>query len=193
MALKFCPVSTGNGSLFISIKGATGLPIMDPINQTTDASVKIYLLPNRSTSGKNATNTVNDLNPIWNQDFEYKQVSMADLTSNRVLELSVWDFDRRGCKDFIGCLRLGPNPEKYGNERDYMDSVGKEIDQWEGMLAKPNEWVEYEHDLRPSIRSLIVQEQEEEVPNIDSCEDHEVSDDSIASDIKVESLLCIII
>lgn len=70
-----------------------------------------------------------------------------------MLECSVWDFDVRGCNDFIGCIRLGPDPEKFEKE-EWMDSYAEEVTQWEDMLAKPGEWVEREHTLRPTIGTL---------------------------------------
>lgn len=144
------------GSLFVAVKEATGLPIMDP-NGLSDASVKLYLLPSRSALSKKTTRTINnDLNPSWQQEFEFKRVSLEDLASNRVLEFTVWDYDRRGCKDFIGCLRLGPNPATADSRRDWMDSVDEEVEQWEAMLGSFGQWVEFEHHLRPSIQSLGV-------------------------------------
>ena len=35
-----------------------------------------------------------------------------------------------------------------------MDSTESEVKHWEETLEHPGEWVEYEHDLRPSIESL---------------------------------------
>ena len=103
MAIKFKPsvgktkaVQSG-GSLVIAVKEATGLPQMDP-NGLTDSFVKTYLLPKRTNFAKKKTSTIKGtLDPAWNEELEYKLVSLNDLKTNRVLELSVWDFDRRGC------------------------------------------------------------------------------------------------
>jgi hypothetical protein len=162
VAIKFCRdenklgAKFKKGSLFVSIKGATGLPRMDP-NALTDASVKLYLLPSRSALSKKKTKTINDsLDPTWDEVFEFRRVSLEDLTSKRVLELTVWDYDRRGCKDFIGCLRLGSNPLSCSPRKSWMDSSGEEVAQWEKMLSHSGEWVEWEHSLRPSIQELAV-------------------------------------
>ena len=81
---------------------------MDPFG-LTDATVKLYLLPDRSSSTKKKTTVVkNSLNPVWNEEFEYKLVNLKELKTTRVLEVTVWDYDRRGSNDFIGGLRLGP-------------------------------------------------------------------------------------
>lgn len=160
LAMKFQPYgrasrrgrkdSKVSGSLHVSIKEAGELPKMDPFG-LTDATVKIYLLPNRSSSSKKKTRIVKDnLNPVWNEDFEYKFLNLKELKTERVLEVTVWDFDRRGSNDFIGGLRLGP-PSKH---KEWMDSVGEEVEHWEEVLARPGEWVERWHDLRSSMSSL---------------------------------------
>lgn len=165
VAIKYVPDASNKkidpklkrGSLFVSVIGAAELPIMN-LNGHTDASVRIYLLPKQSTFSKRKTKVVKDtLNPTWNEQFEYRLVSLEDLRTKRVLELTVWDYDRRGCNDFIGCLRLGPNPDSSDKHRkEWMDSTAREVEQWEAMLACPGEWIEYEHDLRPSIESISV-------------------------------------
>lgn len=145
------------GSLHVSIKEAEELPKMDPFG-LTDATVKLYLLPNRNSSSKKKTHIVkNSLCPVWNEDFEYKFLNLKELKNERVLEVTVWDFDRRGSNDFIGGLRLGP-PSKH---KEWMDSVGEEVEHWEEVLACPGEWVERWHNLRSSMSSLWKQAERE--------------------------------
>lgn len=135
------------------VKAASGLPIMNSSNNRTDAFVKLYLLPRRQITKKKTKLIKDCLTPEWNEQFEFKSVSLEDLKSRQVLECSVWDYDVRGCNDFIGCIRLGPDPEKYEKE-EWMDSFGEEVSQWEAMLETPEKWVEREHMLRPSIEAL---------------------------------------
>lgn len=168
VAIKFAAYPTNKqqidpkerkGTLHISVKKASGLPVMDP-NGLTDASVKMCLLPKQNSFARKKTETINDsLDPVWNEDFEFKLVSSAELASSRVLEFTVWDYDRRGCKDFIGCIRLGPGPPQDATNRrqkDWMDSTEEEAGQWAAMLERPGEWVEREHSLRTTIQSLNV-------------------------------------
>lgn len=167
VAIRFVPNTSQDkvdlklkrGSLLVLVKWATDLPQMDP-KGLTDSFVKTYLLPKRGSFQKKKTMIVkNTLSPTWNELLEYKSVSLDDLSTGRVLELTVWDHDRRGCNDFIGCLRLGPaaaSGDDGGSRtrKEWMDSTEKETEQWEAMLATPGgEWVEYEHDLRHSIVS----------------------------------------
>lgn len=125
---------------------------MDPSGKT-ESAVKMYLLPRRAPR-KKTTFIKDTLNPQWNQGFEFRGVTLEDLKNNRVLEFTVWDYDRRGCNDFIGCLRLGPDPHSSKHKKEWMDSTSEESKQWQDALDQIGEWVEVEHSLRPSIKSL---------------------------------------
>ena len=142
------------GTLHVAIHQAKDLPVMDE-NGLTDATVKLYLLPNQSSSGKRKTKVINqNLNPAWDEQFTYENVYMDDLSSRRVLEVTVWDYDRRGSNDFIGGLRIGPRPDSVAHTnrvKDWMDSTGEEVNHWEAMLEQPGEWVEQWHDIRSSM------------------------------------------
>ena len=146
--------SRTRGLLHILIKQAEELPIMDP-HGLTDGTVKCYLLPNRSSHSKKKTAVIkNNLNPIWEEQFTY-DVTFEELSSERVLEVTVWDYDRRGSNDFIGGLRLGPAPSTHmAKHKEWMDSIEDEVTHWEAMLAHPGEWVEEWHVLRPSMDPL---------------------------------------
>ena len=141
------------GTLHVQIKQAEELPVMDT-HSLTDATVKCYLLPNQSSSGKRKTGVVkNSLNPTWDEHFTYS-TSLEELKAKRVLEVTVWDYDRRGSNDFIGGLRLGTIPTQASKRKEWMDSVGDEVSHWEAVLAHPGEWVEQWHTLRPSMDPL---------------------------------------
>ncbi len=44
---------------------------------------------------------INTCNPIWSQSFVYAGIRAVDLVS-RVLEVTVWDYDRYGANEFLG-------------------------------------------------------------------------------------------
>jgi len=155
LGLMYTPTSTtkGNvlGTVSVAIKQARDLPNMDT-RSLTDGFVKCYLLPDRSASGKRKTKVVNNnLNPVWEEEFVYKNVALEKLAAERVLEVTVWDYDVGASNDFIGCLRLGPTPGHAAKHSNWMDSVGEEVSHWEAMLAHPGEWVEKWHTLRPTM------------------------------------------
>lgn len=142
------------GCLHILIKQAEDLPAMD-VNNRTDGFARCYLLPNQFLGGKKKSKVVEDsLNPVWEDELVYSYVSLEELQTDRALEVTIWDFDRRGSNQFIGGIRIGPNPDDVINPYDWMDSIETEASHWEAMLSKPGQWVEAWHILRPTMDSL---------------------------------------
>ena len=140
-----------HGTLHMAVKQARDLPKMDD-SGLADGFVKCYLLPDKSSAGKRKTGVVkNNLNPVWGEQFHYEKVVLDELSSERVLEVTVWDWDRGSSNDFIGGLRLGPAPGRTTKRKEWMDSIGDEVSHWEAALAHPGEWVEQWHTLRPSM------------------------------------------
>ena len=151
MGLNYRPNSGSKpiGTLVIDVKQAKELPVMD--GHSTDSVVKLYLLPNQKSSGKRKTCVIkNNLNPVWEEKFTFEDVSLEELSFERVLEISVWNYDSSS-HTFIGGLRIGPAPGSAAEHKDWMDSIGDEVTHWEDMLACPGEWVEQWHTLRTTM------------------------------------------
>lgn len=159
MSLKYTPLSKVIGTLHIAIHQAEDLPAMNK-HDLTDATVKLYLLPHQSSSAKRKTKVISrNLNPVWNEEFTYENVYVDDIKSRRVLEVTVWDYDRRGSNDFVGGLRIGPDPESVQDKAcDWMDSTADESAHWKAMLEQPREWVRQVHvlrlDMKPASQTL---------------------------------------
>lgn len=137
--------------LHVLVKKAEGLPAMDP-GGSTNPFVRTYLLPNKLMASKKKTAVVSkSLDPEWNEQLVYTVVPLDELETSRVLELTLWDHDRRGINAFIGGLRIGPDPIVTGNPELWMDSSAEESSHWEAMLSQQGEWVEQWHTLRPSM------------------------------------------
>ena len=142
------------GKLKVQIKQAEDLR-PDDLNAQINPFARCYLLPNQLVDCKKKTGVViNTLNPVWNSEIEYPHVSLEDLESSRALEVTIWDRDRRGVNEFIGGIRLGPDPLACSDSTEWMDSIEDEVTHWEAALARPGEWVEQWHNLRPSMSSL---------------------------------------
>ena len=159
VGLKYLPSESSKtkGSLVIDVKQARELPAMD--GNSTDAAVKLHLLPNRKSSGKRKTEVIKKtLNPVWEETFTYDDVTLEELSRERVLEVSIWNYDKSG-NTFVGGLRLGPAPTSVAKHKDWMDSTRDEVIHWEDMLAHPGEWVEHWHTLRTTLnpRNVDVQ------------------------------------
>lgn len=149
----FSPVGETTGTLHIAIRKAKSLPNMDEVG-VTDGYVKLYLLPDKTAKGKRKTAIIkNNLNPVWEEKFAYEKLSVKDLKMARVLEVTVWDYDRGSTNDFVGGLRLGPAPHHVKNHKEWIDSNREEASHWEEMLTNPGKWVERWHSLRSSMDS----------------------------------------
>lgn len=139
------------GTLHIAVKNAKSLLNMDKIGKT-DGFVKLYLLPEKNPKGKRKTAVIKDnLDPVWEATFTYERVGVDDLSTGRVLEVTVWDFDRGSSNELVGGLRLGPAPHLVKNHKEWMDCNQEEAGHWAAMLASPGQWVEHWHSLRASM------------------------------------------
>ena len=93
------------------------------------------------------------MSPVWEEQISYDKVNLEQLSRERVLELSIWDYNLGTSNRFIGGLRLGPFPTRNHKNKEWMDCIGAEVSHWESMLAHPSQWVEQWHTLRPSMES----------------------------------------
>ncbi len=167
LALKFEEVSFQKGKLYgklhVHIRSAGHLANMETGGHT-DSYVKMYLLPDKKPASKRKTNIVKqNYYPTWNEWFEYDQITKEQLSTNHILEVTVWDHHFTSRNDFLGGLRLGPTPS-LGETEEWIDSNILEARQWEEMLDNPGQWVEYCHKLRPTMdyRDVAIIEQEQE-------------------------------
>ncbi len=152
LGLMFEPLGgKDKGTLHIIVEKAMSLPNMDVIG-LSDGFVKLYLLPDKIFRKRKKTAVINDsLNPVWNEEFVYENVTLDELSNERVLEVTVWDHDLLSSNDFIGSLRLGPSPHGAGKYEEWMDSSSEESRHWEEMLTHKGKWVECWHSLRASM------------------------------------------
>ena len=191
VGIKYQPSggSKAEGTLVVDVKRAKELPPMDV--EGTSSVVKLYLLPNRKSSGKRKTGVIkHNLNPVWEEKFTFEDVSLEELSHERVLEISVWSHDRTS-HSFIGCLRLGSAPGFGTKQYDWMDSADDEVTHWVDMLRKPGEWVEQWHVLRTTLKPQITTNQRMSTPSFSisrtpSIEDSLGDDESAVSGLGSE-------
>ena len=108
--------------LIISILSAVDL-IPKPNGQYRNPYAKLFLLPDRSEKAKRRTKTIPNTNdPVWNQTFMYSNIRWSELRS-RVLEVTIWDYDRFGANDFLGeiTIDLGNSPLDEEPEWHYLN------------------------------------------------------------------------
>lgn len=108
-----------------------------------------YLLPDKSKKTKQKTAVVKkSLNPKWNYQYVYDNVSHEELM-DRVLELTVWDFDRGSSNEFLGGVRLGLGT----GLTQWDDATSEEQAAWNKMLNNQNNWNEVTLTLREHMGS----------------------------------------
>ena len=139
------------GTLHVSVKQAKDLS--NPNSKAaTDSFVKCYLLPDKGSSGKRKTSVIkNNSNPVWEELFAYEKLNLDELATERVLEVAVWDLNKGSSNEFIGGLRLGPAPRAGIKHKEWMDSIGEEVNHWESVMGHPGEWWEKWHTLRTTM------------------------------------------
>ncbi|XP_073985722.1 bitesize [Rhodnius prolixus] len=104
-------------SLEIHVKQCKDLAPVDIKRNRSDPYVKVYLLPDKSKSGKRKTRVKkHTLNPIFDEVLKF-QVSLEGL-EHRTLWLSVWHSDMFGRNDFLGEV-LMPLENKVFDDPNY--------------------------------------------------------------------------
>ncbi|XP_070191371.1 uncharacterized protein [Littorina saxatilis] len=88
-------------ALRVHIKGCHDLAPVDTKHNRSDPYVKVYLLPDKTRSGKRKTKIKkHTLNPVFDETLSY-HISQGEL-ENRTLWVTVWHSDRFGRNDFLG-------------------------------------------------------------------------------------------
>uniref|UniRef100_A0A7M5UU22 Uncharacterized protein n=1 Tax=Clytia hemisphaerica TaxID=252671 RepID=A0A7M5UU22_9CNID len=148
-----------NEQLIVTVKEAKGLTSLTP-NKMPNPFVKCYLLPDKSRKSKRKTGVQKKTNnPMWNEKFTYKHVSIDDLNT-RAIEITVWDYDS-SAHQFLGGVRLGL-PE---GDEPWKDSFKDEVHLWESMMNHLGILAEYTIPLRKTMTS-VKNEQMGELPSV---------------------------
>ncbi|XP_076444658.1 uncharacterized protein LOC143282778 [Babylonia areolata] len=141
----------GLGEIHAKVKSACNLTAARS-NGMSDPFVKGYLLPDRGKTSKQKTGVVkNSVNPTWDDTLVFEGVDAMEM-AERCLELTVWDHETLGTNQFLGGARLnlGLGSVK-GAQVEWMDARGQESILWQGMMERPNSWVEARLPLRANM------------------------------------------
>lgn len=94
-----------SGLLEVHVKECRNLAPVDTKRNRSDPYVKVYLLPDKTKSGKRKTKVKkHTLNPVFEEVLKFR-VTMSELQA-RTLWLSVWHSDMFGRNDFLGEVML---------------------------------------------------------------------------------------
>ncbi|CAF1320422.1 unnamed protein product [Adineta ricciae] len=97
--------SSEREQLVVQVIQAKNLPAKDT-NGYSDPFVKVYLLPGRDQENKRRTKHVpKNLNPVWDHTVVYGNMHREEL-QYKMLEFTVWDYDRFKANDFIGQVTI---------------------------------------------------------------------------------------
>lgn len=107
------------------------------------------LLPDKKGKSKHKTPIIKrTLNPTFDHKFSYEELSPDDL-KEKVLEITIYDFDRASSDEFLGGVRLGLGTSP--NEWD--DATEDESQIWHTMLSRSNVWIQVVVPLRSTMIS----------------------------------------
>ncbi|KAL8570940.1 hypothetical protein ACOMHN_023612 [Nucella lapillus] len=129
-------------ALRIHLKGCRDLAPVNVKRNYSDPYVKVYLLPDKTRSGKQKSKIKkHTLNPVFNETLTYT-ISQGEL-ENRTLWLTVWHNDRLGRNDFLGEVTIpmdtyrfdDPSPCTYSLLPRTPDTVNEEAMQYRGELV----------------------------------------------------------
>ncbi|KAJ8020316.1 Regulating synaptic membrane exocytosis protein 2 [Holothuria leucospilota] len=92
---------SNNYGVNVTLHGVQGLQPRDN-GEYRNPYMKMFLLPDRSEETKRRTKpVVNTLTPKWNQTFTYGPLKRSEFRG-RELEVTIWDFEHYGAKEFLG-------------------------------------------------------------------------------------------
>ncbi len=110
------------------------------------------MLPQRAFSHAKKTKVIkNKANPSWDEEYTFNKHFLDEIATDKVLEVTLWDYNNGSQKIFVGGLRLGPDPKSSSRKFMWMDSIKSESDHWQAVFAKPDEWIEVRHNLRATM------------------------------------------
>ena len=138
------------GTLHVATEKVKHLPKVGCSGHTNNY-IKLFLLPKKTKKGLRKTQVKkNNLNPVWEEEFTYENISLGEQKTARGLEVSVLQHNMLFKDDVRGVFQLGPLADVAQKPFKCMDTNSKEVSHWEAMLEDSGKWVDYWYSLRPS-------------------------------------------
>jgi synaptotagmin-like protein len=120
--------------LEVFIKECRNLAAVNSRKKLSNPYVKVYLLPDKSKSGKRKTKVArNTLNPVFEQTLQF-DVSKSNISTITVW-IAVWHNDRFGRNVFLGDLVVPLDGYQFGSQPDWfkLQQQGREL--WKSELS----------------------------------------------------------
>ncbi|XP_069680537.1 synaptotagmin-like protein 4 [Periplaneta americana] len=121
-------------ALEIHVKQCRDLAPIDTKRNRSDPYVKVYLLPDKSKSGKRKTKVKkNTLNPVFDELLKF-QITLHGLQT-RTLWLSVWHSDMFGRNDFLGEVTLALENKGFDDPSPHWFPLQERAEQLDELLS----------------------------------------------------------
>ncbi|KFB42702.1 hypothetical protein ZHAS_00010441 [Anopheles sinensis] len=122
------------GALEIHVKQCRDLAAVDTKRNRSDPYVKVYLLPDKSKSGKRKTKVKkHTLNPVFDEVLRF-HMSLNSLQT-RTIWLTVWHSDMFGRNDFLGEVMMGLQDKVFDNPQPQWYQLQERSEPFEDLSA----------------------------------------------------------
>uniref|UniRef100_A0A182QS67 C2 domain-containing protein n=1 Tax=Anopheles farauti TaxID=69004 RepID=A0A182QS67_9DIPT len=122
------------GALEIHIKQCKDLAAVDTKRNRSDPYVKVYLLPDKSKSGKRKTKVKkHTLNPVFDEVLRF-HMSLNSLQT-RTIWITVWHSDMFGRNDFLGEVMMGLQDKVFDNPQPQWYQLQERSEPFEDLSA----------------------------------------------------------
>uniref|UniRef100_A0AAG5D090 C2 domain-containing protein n=1 Tax=Anopheles atroparvus TaxID=41427 RepID=A0AAG5D090_ANOAO len=122
------------GALEIHVKQCRDLAAVDTKRNRSDPYVKVYLLPDKSKSGKRKTKVKkHTLNPVFDEVLRF-HMSLNSLQT-RTIWLTVWHSDMFGRNDFLGEVMMGLQDKMFDNPQPQWYQLQERSEPFEDLSA----------------------------------------------------------
>uniref|UniRef100_A0A182PQ69 C2 domain-containing protein n=1 Tax=Anopheles epiroticus TaxID=199890 RepID=A0A182PQ69_9DIPT len=122
------------GALEIHVKQCKDLAAVDTKRNRSDPYVKVYLLPDKSKSGKRKTKVKkHTLNPVFDEVLRF-HMSLNSLQT-RTIWITVWHSDMFGRNDFLGEVMMGLQDKVFDNPQAQWYQLQERSEPFEDLSA----------------------------------------------------------
>ncbi|XP_041772659.1 uncharacterized protein LOC121593926 isoform X3 [Anopheles merus] len=122
------------GALEIHVKQCKDLAAVDTKRNRSDPYVKVYLLPDKSKSGKRKTKVKkHTLNPVFDEVLRF-HMSLNSLQT-RTIWITVWHSDMFGRNDFLGEVMMGLQDKVFDNPQPQWYQLQERSEPFEDLSA----------------------------------------------------------
>ncbi|KAJ4452184.1 hypothetical protein ANN_03702 [Periplaneta americana] len=142
------------GALEIHVKQCRDLAPIDTKRNRSDPYVKVYLLPDKSKSGKRKTKVKkHTLNPVFDETLKF-QMTLHGLET-RTLWLTVWHSDMFGRNDFLGEVMMGLENKVFDDPSPHWYPLQERTEPFDDLLSYKGDLIIGLKFVPPDVTSAV--------------------------------------